>query len=208
MTRDQAVALIKQILGFRSDKTTEIENQILFQQQELEHEPTLPYFLRAEVTDLTSTADDENLAVPTGFIREWDEDVLQVENAEGAWSKLVKDSPDYLRSVYQAETGIPVAYSYDGISGNFKLFPTPDAEYTFRLTYYKQDAVLSSNITNLWLTHQPFLLIGRVGVILASSLRDQNAIQIFSSMIQSETVKINALTTERDSRRYTVGGDD
>lgn len=211
MTRDEAVAQIKMILGFRSDKTTEIQNQLIFEQNELENDPQLPFFLREEVTNLTTSAGDPQLAVPSGFIREWEEDNLQVQTLDGeSWNKLVKDSADYLRSVYQTEEGIPVAYAYDSVSGFYTLFPTPDAVYTLRQTYYAADTVLSSDITNKWLTHLPKLLIGRAGLVLATSFRDQIAMQVFSSMVQSEMTKLNALTTDRDGggRKYVVGGDD
>lgn len=212
MTRDEAVGQIQQILGFRTDLVTEIQNALIFQQNELEHEPQLPFFLLAETLTLTCTAHTERMAMPTGFLREWEEDGLYVMEPDSdpvTWLKLDKDEPKYLRTALQ-ELGeaIPVAYAYDDTS--YLLFPTPDVQYTFRQIYYKSEPVLSSNITNKWLTNLPYLLIGRAGALLAGSARDQVALQIFTSFIQSETAKLNAWTTDRETagKRLVVGGPD
>lgn len=209
MTRDEAVQQVQLILGFRQDKTSEIQAQLRFQQNELEKAPTLPYFLKTEITNLVCNSGDPNLTVPTGFIREWEEDKLQVQDSGGTWRTLSKDSPDYLRSVYQAANGLPEAYGYIG-GTYYTLFPTPDANYTFRQTYFKAEPVLSSNIENKWLLYVPFLLIGRAGLVLATGLRDQHSIGLFTAMIQAETDKLNALSTDRDGagRRYKLGGED
>lgn len=212
MTRDEAVGQIQQILGFRTDLTTEIQNALIFQQNELEHEPQLPFFLLSEVLDLTCTAHTERMDPPTGFLREWEEDglyVLEPGTDPVAWRKLDKDEPKYLREATQGDgEAMPVAYAFDDTS--FMLFPTPDTIYTFRQIYYKSEPVLSSNITNKWLTNLPYLLIGRAGAILAGSARDQVALQIFTSFIQSETAKLNAWTTDRETagKRLVVGGPD
>jgi hypothetical protein len=212
MTRDEAVAQIKQVLGFRSDLTTQAEDGLKFQQNELEHEAQLPRFLLEETLSLTCTADTERMTPPTGFLREWDEDGLYVQEPDSdpvKWIKLEKDEPSYLRSVYgETEASIPEAYAFDGTS--FMLFPTPDAAYTFRMIYYKADTVLSSNVTNKWLTNLPYLLIGRAGAVLAASARDQAALGIFGSMVAENTAKLNSWSTDRDmaGKKLVVGGPD
>lgn len=212
MTRDEAVGQIQQILGFRTDLVTEIQNALIFQQNELEHEPQLPFFLLAEVLNLTCTASTERMAVPTGFLREWEEDGLYVMEPDSdpvTWIPLEKDEPKYLRVALQEQgQAIPVAYAFDDTS--YLLFPTPDRIYTFRQIYYKSEPVLSSNITNKWLTNLPYLLIGRAGALLAGSARDQVALQIFTSFIQSETAKLNAWTTDRElaGKKLVIGGPD
>lgn len=214
MTRDEAVAEIKEILGFNTSTTltTTIEGKLRYIQQVLERDPELPYFLREEVTNLTCAASTERMAVPTGFIRIWDEDALYVQEPDSdpvTWIPLEKDEPKYLRQALQ-EKGEAIPQAYSQLNGDFLLFPTPDQVYTFRLIYYKADAVLSSNITNLWLTNLPYLMIAKTGVLVATSLRDQGALGIFQSMLQDEMAKLNNLTTERDmsGRKLVVGGPD
>ena len=215
MTRDEAVTQITDILGFNSSSTvvTKAQNALMFVQNELEHDAELPYFLKEEVTNLTCTASNERMATPAGFIRIWDEDALYVQELNSdpvTWVPLDKDEPRYLRVNTQEDgEAQPTSYAWPGQS-EFMLFPTPDQVYTFRLIYYKADAVLSSNITNKGLTHLPYLMIGKAGVILAASLRDQGALSIFTTFIQNELPKLNSLTTDRDQsgRKLVVGGPD
>lgn len=204
---------VKLMLGFRTANTADIIALLQEQQQELEHEPQLPTFLKAETTSLTCTASTERMAVPTGFLREWDEDKLWVRNPdydETHWDELEKGSPMFLRPATQDEgEGIPRAYAYDQTS--FLLFPTPDIVYTFRTIYYKAEPVLSADgDTNKWSQNLPYLLVGRAGLILATGLRDQMAMSVFSQLVMSETVKLNNYSTDRDTAgtKYVMGGDD
>lgn len=214
MTRDEARAQIQRALGYNTSTSllTDIEETLRFVQNELEHEPELPYFLKEETLAMVSIASNERLATPDGFLRIWDEDGLYIQEPDSdpvTWSPLDKDEPRYLRVNTQEQgEGMPEAYAWDGTS--FILFPTPDLVYTFRMIYYKADAVLSSNITNKWLTHLPYLMIGRAGAILAAGLRDQTGLTIFSSFIQTETPKLNSLTVDRDGsgKKLVVGGPD
>jgi hypothetical protein len=214
MLRDEAVNQIKRILGYNTSTAiaADIEETLRFIQNELEHDPELPYFLKEEVTNLVTVASTERLAPPDGFIRIWDEDALYLlePNSDPAtWHQLEKDEPKYLRQSLQGRgEAQPVAYAWDGT--DFLLFPTPDTVYTLRLIFYKADAVLSSNITNKWLTHLPYLMIAKTGMILSASLRDQSATAVFQGMLQTETVRLNSMTVDRDGsgRKLVVGGPD
>lgn len=215
MTRDEAVSEIQQMLGFRTDKADEIQRELIRQQNLLENGLELPYFLRSEVTDLTTTANNERLTPPTDFLREWDEDSLSIQSTDDGgntiWTPLEKDGPTYLRNYYQnlsMLTGVPEAYAYDGTS--FILFPMPDAVYTLRMIYYKKDTKLIGNVENKWLQYLPYLLIAKAGFILASSLRDQGAQQIFAAMLQEQMALLVNQTVAIDGagRKYSMGEPD
>lgn len=214
MTRDEAVAQIQRLLGQNTSATitTQIEETLRFVQNELEHDPELPFFLKQETLTLTTTANVERLTPPAGFLRIWDEDALYIQELDSSpvtWTPLDKDEPRYLRvNTQEGGTGQPEAYAWDGT--DFILFPTPDDVYTLRCIYYKADTVLSSNITNLWLTHLPYLMIGKAGTIVAASLRDQGAMTLFDQFVMRETPKLNNMTVDRDQsgRKPVVGGPD
>lgn len=233
MLRDAAVSKVQQLLGFRSDKTAEIIQEFQDQQNELENSPELPFFLRTEVEDMVSVVDDERMALPEGFIREWDEDALWIkanELGEPQWSKLVKDGPAYLRESLQldvddttaetVETGRPIAYAiakefstdppFADDTPDIILFPAPKEIFTFRMIYYKKDHLLTSNIENRWLKYLPFLLIGKVGLVMGASFRDKEAIQIFGAFVAEGTKRLHELTTAQDGagRKYVIGGED
>lgn len=214
MLRDEARDQVKRILGYNTASTiaTDIEETLRFVQNELENDPELPFFLKEEVTNLVTVANTERLSPPPGFIRIWDEDalwILEPGSDPETWTPLEKDEPKYLRKALQGKgKAQPVAYAWDG--SDFLLFPTPDAVYTLRLIYYKADTVLSSNITNKWLTYLPYLMIAKTGMILSASIRDQSATPVFQGMLQSETVRLNSMTVDRDGsgRKLVVGGPD
>lgn len=221
MTRDEAVAQIQQILVWRGDRTNEIIAGLKFQQQDAEEQATLPWFLREEDTSLVTVVDNELLAPPTGFIREWDEDALYVKHVDVSgtgqeeWVPLVKDSPRYLRTSINnytdpatSDARIPIAYSWDGT--NFRLFPTPDDVYEMRMIYYKKDALLDTDIENKWLKHLPYLLIGKAGLVIATAFRDQIAMQVFAGMAAQGTKQLNDVTTDRDNagNKPVIGGAD
>lgn len=217
MTRDEAISEVQRVLGYRSDKVAEIQSLLLYQQAEMERQSDLPWFLRTELDTIVSIANNPNIAVPTGFLKEWQEDPLALKvwnnsNTAQIWRELAKDSPNFLRTTLQevsdTATGIPVAYSRVG--DNFVLFPTPNAIFTFRMTYYKEDAVLSTNIENKWLKHLPYLLIGRCGLRVSGAMRDKDAMQSFGLMVQESMARINTWNTELDEAgvRRVVGGPD
>lgn len=214
MTRDEAVAEIQRVLGYRGDKAAEATTLLQYMQQEMENSPDLPWFLREETTSLVSIASNERMAFPTGFLKEWQEDGLYVQSISTSgyviWTPLEKDMPSYLRQTLQDQApSVPKGYNRD--FNGYILFPTPDAIYTFRQIYYKADALLAAgNTENKWLKYLPYLLIGLAGARIAGATRDKEASATFGSMIQNGMSKINTMNTELDEagKRQVVGGPD
>lgn len=210
MLRDTAVARIKQLLGFKTNLDTEIVDAMTEIQQQLEREPELPDFLRKGYGGLTTTALLATVAVPTDFIREFQEDILFIRNADGEETPVIKDEKGFLRVRYPTseDPGVPKRYAL--ISGFFQFFPTPDAIYTIDGTYYGKDAVLSTNIENKWLKELPEILIARAGLTLAAALRDKEGLSIFVTMNQMATAKLHQMTTANDmaGAKPVMGGED
>ena len=210
MFRDAARARIQQTLAFRSDKETEILAALQDAQVMLERGAELPWFLLSEVASITTTDGEERMALPTDFLREWEDDPLWyfVAGSGGdadTWTELAKDDLALLRSKYPGE-GAPVAYALD--VKYFRIFPTPDDTYTLKMMYFKADAVLTTNIENQWLTYFPHLVIGEAGLLLATGLRDKDAIAIFQKWIDEGRDRMIVENEARmhASHGYVMGG--
>lgn len=212
MDRDTARAEIQQTLGFRTDKATEIVTALQNAQVMLEREPTLPWFLQTEVSNISTTKDEERIVIPSDFLREWEEDPLWYFTAgtggdDDAWVALAKEDLAFLRDKYPGSAA-PIAYALD--VKYFRLFPTPDAVYTIKMIYFATDTVLSSNVENDWLKYFPFLMIGVAGGLIAAALRDKEALSTFSRWAAEGRARLIVETEARisSSRRYVMGGVD
>jgi hypothetical protein len=199
-------------MAFRTNLDSEIIDALQDAQVELERGPTLPWFLEAEVSSISTVSGEERVKLPSDFIREWDDDPLWYYNASAAdvgdvWVPLAKDELEILRETYPG-SGAPLGYNLD--AKYFRLFPTPDAIYVLKMIYYKHDQVLSTNIENLWLEHYPLLLVGMAGGALTSGTRDKDGITLFAKM-EIKNRRIMIIDTEartHASKRYVMGGPD
>lgn len=207
MLRDAAVARVKQLLGFRTDNDANIVQAMKEVQEEQELEAILPDFLRKQYDiAYVTTISDHVLDVPDDFIREWDEDQLNVTLSDGTIQNLVKDELGYLRIRY-TDSGLPVRYAL--INRQFYFYPLPDAEYVVSGTYYAHDALLNTNIENKWLANMPDLLISGAGLLIAAAMRDKDALALFSAMQTQAKNRINVVTTANDAAgsKPVIGGD-
>lgn len=208
MTRDEAVVQVQVPLGFRSDKTSDIIVQLQRAQETLERGTLLPWFLNSERAFIDSTAGEERIPVPDDFLRELEESSLWYvpDDADADEVSLKKDDEDYLRELYGRNApGLPVAYAIDALY--FRLFPTPDAVYRFKLLWKQEDAVLTSDVENKWLKHAPNLLIGMAGKVMAVGLRDAAALNTFTTMETQALGELNRMHVAREvtNRRYQMG---
>lgn len=102
--------------------------------------------LRASAT-LTATINDQNLALPSDFVKP---DSLTVV-VSGVSTNLIAKDPDFLREAYPtaATTGVPVYYAvFD--NDTIKVAPTPGVAYSLTLTYTAKPASIVTASTN-WL---------------------------------------------------------
>lgn len=207
MTRDEAVTRIQNTLGFRTDQTSNIQTALKDAQVKLEQGAELPWFLLTEISTSTSTPDEERVSLPTDFLREYEEDPLWYVDSAGAWHVLAKDDLETLRADY-AGAGAPIAYALD--PKYFRLFPTPDDNYTLKFIYYATDTVLTTDVENNWLKYFPYLMIGEAGRLFAPGLRDAAAVKQFQQWALEGRREMTVANEARmhSSRRYIMGGPD
>src|SRR5262245_31199037 len=210
MTRDEGVALIKQVLGFRTGLDTTIVTNMKFAQINLEAGPTRPFWLISEDSFTTTNLNDERIAVPVDVIEEVDQAVLKYvpDDPDADEVDLVKDDYDVLRKNFQGVAdGPPQAYALLG--GYFRLFPNPGAiVYTVWTIHSKKDTVLHSKIENGWLKWGPMALLGLAGGILAVSLRDTIAKMEFDRWASQGRVLLATQSNSREMQNWDmqVGG--
>ena len=197
MTRDEAVTVIQNQLGFRTDLAANMVTALKQSQVTLEKGAVKPWFLLSERTYITTTATESRIPLPSDFIMESDDDGLTYLPAGQKPIKLNKDIFTQLREYYGNATGAPESFALDG--EYFRIFPIPDAAYTIEMYYYKHDTVLDTNIENKWLKHIPFYLIGEAGMLLAGGLRDEKAAQTFDRMRKEAQQQ---LYRENEARKY------
>jgi hypothetical protein len=178
MTRDEAVAIIHQQMGFRSDLSNVIITHMKLAQQQLELEPSKPWFLVSENMSTSTTPAEARVGVPSNMVEEYDDAALfyvpSEGDDEGKHIELKKDEYDVLVKNYKdSDSGEPKAYALRG--GYFILFPTPDDEYDLLINIYAQDTLLDSNTENKWLKHAPLVIIGKTLKMIATAPRDQVA---------------------------------
>lgn len=209
MTRDEAVSIIQQQLGFRSDLSSEIVTNLKLAQTMLEAGPTKPWFLVTEQMSISTTADEQRLVVPSDMLTEIDSARLVYipDDEEEASVDLKKEDYDQLSYDYrEEEAGPPEAYALLG--GYFRLFPTPDDDYTIKIIVYGQDDVLDTNIENGWLKWVPYILIGKAGAQIASALRDSVALATFREWEREGRLTLAGMDIARDmgNRVLQMGG--
>jgi hypothetical protein len=244
MDRDTAVARIQEKLGFRSDLVTNIQNALQDAQDELERGQSLPWFLLQEdqafnlVAPVPAVATPLQVALPSGFIKEADDQdgnlryQQQTPGPQVFLKKMdYKEAEIYFFSrrlawydqnieIIQSEdtnftAGTPIAYVLRESTARF--YPGPDQNYSLLWTYYAHDAAVNGvNVTNQWLTFAPWLLIGRAGMLISQSLRDPDALAVFTSIVYGDPMKgirgaekdflASCYERELGGRAYRMGG--
>lgn len=179
-----------------------------------------------------NTIYEERVQLPSNFLREKENERLQIlrpgSDAQG-YQDLVKRDHAYLQKYYQREVPYDLTDDTTGLSYRsyaiaslhgvprmyciskdyWRLFPRPDAAYPLRIIFYKKDAALSSDIENLWLLHYPYLLIGRVLVMLGTPIGNDRAVNIGNTYIGEATELITQEGEQRntDNSRLAMGMD-
>lgn len=226
MTRDQAVSLILNRVGQRgglfgpldANLQAQVITEIQVQQEELEDGSALgfmPWFLETDYTNgaFVTSASSALVALPTGFLREWDDEPVtlfyQDATQSDPWVPLVKDDFNALKvNLGETPAGKPAGYCLVG--ANIKVFPNPDAVYALRQLCYIGDTSLSTNVENNWLKYAGGLLVGRTGKVVAGyGIRDEEATAFFTDM---ETKGLDALlrthTARKEAGRMRMMGDE
>jgi len=208
--------LVKLRIGNRVDTAldTQVVAEMALAQTVLEGGSYLPWFLLSEFSENDTVADEERVPVPTDFLREFEYGSLYYNNSAlaDAWVELLKDEMEALRAdtTLNASTGAPQKYSLVG--DYFRLFPTPDAVYTLKMVYYKQDtAPATGGAENLWLKWAPDWLIAQTCVQMAQNLQmPQARVEKFmhAAQIAERRTMVAGEAREHASREYVMGGPD
>lgn len=213
MLRDAIVALIAQHCGNRDDLDTKIIAEMDYVQTiELEQSGnSLPWFIMTEDATASTTANEPRLPVPTDFLIEIDDQMLEVYNSDtGRYQEIRKGTQDELAELYAEEaTGLPKRYSLSG--HYFRFFPTPDAAYTIRMRYMASQALPSSgNIENPWMKYASDLIMAKVGMRVAGlHLKDFDTATLFKAMETAAVARLLKLQTAREEANRTRSmGDD
>jgi len=220
MLRSDAISEIQLGLGFSTAHETQIITALKRAQENLELRPFLPWFLKSEVTTASTTAAENRLILPPGFIREFEGDALywyvpegEATDEEGttidypAWKALKKGIDEDFHTNYPGN-GKPQGYSLD--ASYFRLYPTPDAVYQMKIVYYKKATVLDTDVENGWLKYAPDLLIGEAGQRIAAGLRDAKAKQYFLELSAKGHAQMEqgGEAREHENQTYVMGGPD
>jgi hypothetical protein len=101
-----------------------------------------------------------------------------------------------------AAQGRPVAYAERNRVG-WDFFPTPDAAYELVFSYMATAVPLDSDITNVWLTSFPDILIGHAGWRIALDLSNQAAAERFKSMFDEGWANMRQEEIQREDGSQT-----
>lgn len=166
----------------------------------LEAEATLPWWLVSEESYFILTVGEERARLPPDFLREIETANLQVEDPDSGefFNDLKKGFLDEARIRWPG-TGRPRSYS---IIGNyFHVLPIPDKAYKIWMPYAAKADPITAEEDSVWLDNQPDYIISEAGIPLATTLRNVEALQLFTAMNAKErdTVMRNARAREMEN---------
>lgn len=203
MIGQQAVDLLKarvqRATNASSAFTARVETEFSLAQQRLERFEELPWFLLRERSYLQLTLGEERAILPDGFLRENEDDDLQVFDLDdSSWHTVEKSTLDKMRLRWVDGTlGLPRKYDITGTY--FRLKPAPDkATYRLYMTYYGKAAPFTLETENDWLREAPDLLIAEAGIPIAQSIGNDKALALFQSQRTQELDRIGRENTARE----------
>lgn len=183
---------------------------------ELEAEAFLPWFLISDEVTLNMTLGDRNVSLPSDFIREYEDEDLWYYNADNSPTrrKLEKaDVDDTTDWGLESSPGEPELYALVG--SQFVLDKDPDATAvlgSLKFRHYKRSVALNSgNLTNVWTLNADWLLVQRLGGVMARQyIRDLDLAVAFEDQANKAWFKLQQshVAREQANRRAQMGGSD
>lgn len=219
LNRTQIITLVLNRAGNRADDAelagfAELELDLVI--AELESQPFLPWFMISDEVTLTITEGDPNVTLPADFLREYEDEDVWYYNANNSPTrkKLEKIDKDDLTELNRGvEANEPNQYSLVG--SQFILGPTPNATAAagnLKLRHYARSVALSdSNLTNVWTLNADFLLVNKLGIVLAEQyLRDAALAASFEKkyLTSQEMLVRSHIAREQANRTAQMGGSD
>lgn len=185
MTRDEAIARIKEGLGFRHGTSDDdrIKARLEEARKHLEQGKTFPWWMRVEDGPLPLAVGTNTVTIPTGFIRAASFSKISYINAD---SKRVwipwRDYEDAARSYQSYFADMPLVASLR--AADIYFHPEADVDYALLWTYYAHTARLDeTNIDNHpWLVNCADAIVGEAGYRMALDLENEGAAKKFLEM--------------------------
>lgn len=213
MTRDEAVTLLVTRFGNRANDTnlvTQASIEMMAAQTRLEHAPFLPEMLLNTLAATIEQGDSE-IPLPADFLRESDNSRLFCVNSNDVGQKVKKCGElefNAITETFWEVESTPNRYMLRGLN---IAFPQPsDGDYNLKLQfYYKADTRLTTNVTNLWLTHYPDLLIAETAIELLKYIVAPTAVAsyfIASREEQRIAMQVNEIARKSSGRKSSMGG--
>jgi hypothetical protein len=210
MTRGEAVVQIQEGLGFRSDLNDNIILKLKEAQRLFESGRTLPFFLKNEDQPLIIPIGDANVVLPSGFIKEVENESLRIIdpiNNEKYFLEKFIDLDMMIRSLTgpSVPDGYPKAYMIRNTGITF--LPKRNIETTATWSYYMQDVVLDNDVENGWLRYAPDAMIGKAGGLMVRSLGVSDAgmakrLEHFQMLEAEGWAAIRAQTFDREEANF------
>lgn len=228
MTRDEIVAIVKQRMGNYNgaEIDTHIVTEMKLNQIAMEQEAQLPWFL-IEVGFVNMLANKGTAgplvtlrgAVSCPFLAEYElgvasyklqsetylkESVLEKKLAHEIYFPFIQgeltatDSKG--RSLYYASSVNTLDY--------FLIIAPPSEDYNFYVGGYYADVPLDTDITNLWLTYAPDLVIAKVGLVIAGQYTAlEKFVPLFTNQVQEAEKRLAKKNTIKEEAhiRNTMG---
>jgi hypothetical protein len=166
MTRDEVIAILQYRCGDRDDLAVKIQAEMKHvQTQILEEHAWLPWFCEVELPATNLLAGAESIPVPSGFLREIEDERIWLVRADGSKTELKKYESGQLRKRY-AEQGEPDAYAL--LADTIIFRPVPELDYTLEWRYYgAQVDMAAANVETPWLKYAADVTLGELGVVIA-----------------------------------------
>ncbi len=217
MTRNEARTLIAAKLGFRTDLDATIDAELqLVQSETLEKDHEFkPWFLFADYTNASfvTAPGVDYVSLPSDFLLQIEDTFLYFQEPEATgnefpWSPIRANLLSQVMAQITTD-GVPSFCSVQG--SRLYIRPTPQEVYTLRLFYYRKDTELTSDITNLWLTHCPTWLVNATASKIADEyLQDEAAAQKLANAAATARKRVWLETETRMNTGLDLlkGGDD
>lgn len=198
MTRNQIVSAIERRLGRRTGLYQDIVEEMVLAQARLERS-RLPWFLVKAATGVACTSGQRTIALPTDFLRLYDESSIFIQDTNGTNDKRVEVA-DY--DVLLADSSLAGTTVTDGkpthlamVGASFYAFPKPNAAYPLVFFYYGSasptfDEETTVGAENAWAKYAPDVVIGEAGFHLAKALGQLQGIQEMKALRDEALARI------------------
>lgn len=199
MLRNDAILRVQNGLGFTTTLLDTIALRMQEEQRDLERGKTLPPFLLREDQTLSLLINTTDVSLPTDFLRRSEFSLRYTPTSETKSKMIPWKRFDEAYEAIQ-ENSDPAGPKIAILrTSTIRFLPVANANYTITWSYFRKDALLTTNVENLWLANAPELIIGGAGLRIAKDKRDAAGIQLFGDMYKQARQTWFGETIEQDA---------